>query len=332
MDRARFLATTAAAPLALNLSGATNRIGRDASQSAPVESLRVLMGPGPAQQIEAQTFLYAGRRYRGTFTRLPNHDVLSVVPIEAYLYGVVAKEMSPSWPAAALQIQAICARTYVLQRSDPLRDFDVSTSQADQVYGGIAAEYQAATDAVDATVGQVLQFGGSFAQIAYSSCCGGHTEASAQAWGGAPIPYLGGVVCPWCAGSPEFSWVTSCDQTTLGRALPKELAEFGPIRDLRPGPADASGRLAWVEFLGLDTSVWVKGADFRRLLGARVIRSLAIKRIAADKVPDSFVIEGVGLGHGVGLCQWGASFMASAGRSAADIAAFYFPGTQIGSD
>ncbi len=39
--------------------------------------------------------------------------------------------------------------------------------------------------AVDATAGQVLRFGPGFAQVAYSSCCGGHTEASSDAWGGA---------------------------------------------------------------------------------------------------------------------------------------------------
>jgi stage II sporulation protein D len=331
MDRARFLAV-ASAPLAMTLTGITGDEGKDASQSAPVQSLRVLLGTAPAQRIDAQTFLYDGRRYRGTFSILPDGRVLSVVPIEAYLYGVVAREMSASWPAAALQIQAICARTYVLQRSNPLHDYDVATSEADQVYGGIAAEYQAASDAVDATVGQVLQFGGEFAQIAYSSCCGGHTEASSDAWGGTPIPYLAGVPCPWCAKSPEFGWQSSCDQTALARALPKGSPPIGTIRDLRLGPLDGSGRVRSVEIDGLDGAVSVSGGDFRRTIGARIVRSLEIKRIAPDKVPGSFVIEGAGLGHGVGLCQWGANFMALAGRSAADIAEFYFPGTQISSD
>jgi stage II sporulation protein D len=105
------------------------------------------------------------------------------------------------------------------------------------------------------------------------------------------------------------------------------------IRDLRPGPTDRSGRLRSITLVGLNGSANLKARDFRRAMGARVVRSLLIKRIAAaDKVPGSFVIEGAGLGHGVGLCQWGANFMAAAGRSPADIAAFYFPGTQIGSD
>ena len=331
MERARFL-TAAGAPLALGLMGIGGQGGHDPSQAAPVEALRVLLGPRTAQRIDAQTFFYDGHRYRGTFDRLPDGNVRSVVPLEAYLYGVVSREMTASWPAAALQVQAICARTYVLQRSNPLRDYDVSTSQADQVYGGMDAEDQAATDAVDATVGQVLQFGGSFAQIAYSSCCGGHTEASSDAWGGTPLPYLAGVTCPWCVGSPQYAWTASCDQATLTRALPADAANLGPIRGLRPGPADGSGRLRWVQYLGARSSVNVKAGDFRRLIGARVIRSTFIKSLLADKVPGSFVIEGAGLGHGVGLCQWGANFMAIAGRSAADIAAFYFPGTQIGSD
>ncbi|HVS46397.1 MAG TPA: SpoIID/LytB domain-containing protein [Verrucomicrobiae bacterium] len=332
MDRAQFLAA-AGAPLVTVAMGMTREGGRDASSSAPVASLRVLLGSGSARRIDASSFTYGGRRYRGTFSRLADGNVLSVVPLEAYLYGVVAMEMSPSWPAAALQIQAICARTYVLQRSDPRRNYDVSTSEADQVYGGMDVEYQAATDAVDATVGQILQYGGNFAQVAYSSCCGGHTEASADAWGGAPLAYLEGVVCPWCAGAPEFAWTSTLDQGALMQAVPGNVSPLAMIRDLRPGPTDRSGRLRSITLVGLNGSANLKARDFRRAMGARVVRSLLIKRIAAaDKVPGSFVIEGAGLGHGVGLCQWGANFMAAAGRSPADIAAFYFPGTQIGSD
>ncbi len=59
--------------------------------------------------------------------------------------------------------------------------------------------------AVDSTAGQVLHYGANFAQVAYSSCCGGHTEASSDAWGGAPFPYLEGVVMHVLHGVAELS-------------------------------------------------------------------------------------------------------------------------------
>ncbi len=72
-------------------------------------------------------------------------------------------------------------------------------------------------------------------------------------------------------------------------------------------------------------------ADFRRALGYDVVRSLWLRsvRIDAAQAAPRLVIEGSGRGHGVGLCQWGAKFFASSGASAADIIAFYFPGTSV---
>jgi stage II sporulation protein D len=48
-------------------------------------------------------------------------------------------------------------------------------------------------------------------------------------------------------------------------------------------------------------------------------------------MPDgsTLAVEGGGLGHGVGLCQWGARGMALAGSAAALIVGFYFPGTVL---
>ncbi|MEA2687671.1 MAG: stage sporulation protein, partial [Candidatus Eremiobacteraeota bacterium] len=72
-------------------------------------------------------------------------------------------------------------------------------------------------------------------------------------------------------------------------------------------------------------------ADFRRALGYDVVRSLWLRsvRIDAAQAAPQLVIEGSGRGHGVGLCQLGARFLASAGGSASDNHAFYFPGTSV---
>lgn len=42
-----------------------------------------------------------------------------------------------------------------------------------------------------------------------------------------------------------------------------------------------------------------------------------------------FVFSGSGLGHGVGLCQWGAKGMAEQGKDFREILGYYFPGTGV---
>jgi peptidoglycan hydrolase-like amidase len=171
----------------------------DPASGMQSQALRVLLGTGHAQKIDAQTFLFEGRRYRGTFSYTEAGEVVSIVPLEQYLYSVVSREMPHSWPAAALQAQAVVARTFVLQRSNPNRAYDLMPSEADQVYTGIDAEKPGTSAAVDATAGLVLRFADGFAQALYSSCCGGHTESNADAWGGPLLPYLSGVSCTYCA-------------------------------------------------------------------------------------------------------------------------------------
>jgi stage II sporulation protein D len=305
----------------------------DPAQTAASPELRVLLGAGVATDTGNGTFSFNGKAYRGTFARTPDGSIVNTVDLEAYLYSVVPREMSRSWPAAALQAQAVCARTYVLQRSDPRRAYDVVTSESDQVYEGIAAESPAGRAAVDASQGLVLRYGAGFAQIMYSSCCGGHTEASSEAWGGAPFAYLGGVVCTHCTASPYYRWQRELDLAVVAAAFARELEPFGSLVSAQVGAADASGRARMVELVAQRGSAFIKGGAFRARIGARVLPSLLITKMnVSAEAPERIAIEGGGLGHGVGLCQWGARGMALEGALSTDILNLYFPGTMIGHD
>jgi stage II sporulation protein D len=325
--RSAFL-TLAAAPLFV-ARRARAQSDADPATSSKRPALRVLLGPGDASPAGNGTFAFQGRFYRGSFTRLDGGQIVNLVDLEAYVCSVVPAEMSPHWPPAALQSQSICARTYVLQRSDPRRAYDLVPSELDQVYRGIEGESPSATAAVSATAGRVLRYNAEFAQIAYSSCCGGHTEASSDAWSSRPIPYLGGVACTSCGGSPYFRWSSSLTLETIAASLPASLAAIGDLVDLRIPDRDASGRARVFELVGRNDSVTVQGSAFRRAVGPRTLRSLLIT--AVQHWPDSpdIDIEGGGLGHGVGLCQWGAHGMAVAGAGAPAILAYYFPGTVV---
>lgn len=335
MHRRNFLQVSAAGFICILPSWAAARDSEsDPADNSGTASLRVLLGGGQARQVDRQTFTYDGRLYRGTFAYSQSGEVISTVPVEQYLYSVVSREMPRSWPSAALQAQAIAARTYVLQRSSPKRNYDVVTSEADQVYTGVDAESPATTAAVDASAGKVLRYDNAFATIAYSSCCGGHTEAAADAWaGGSTAAYLQGVVCPNCSDSPWYRWSRSFAIDRLNVALGSRIASIGAIVTVEIGDRDASGRARFVNVSGPDGRVEISATDFRRALGTRAVPSVFLRRIAIDgdgQDARKVSVDGAGLGHGVGLCQWGAHGMARNDASAEDILAFYFPGTGVG--
>ncbi|HKU68002.1 MAG TPA: SpoIID/LytB domain-containing protein [Candidatus Baltobacteraceae bacterium] len=304
----------------------------DPANQAQTQMLRVLLGSGSAQPIDDSAFLFQGRRYRGTFSNTPRGEVVNTVPLEHYLYSVVSREMPYSWPAAALQVQAIVARTYVLQRSNPRREYDLVPSEADQVYTGIDAEHPQSSAAVDATAGEVLRFGNGFAQALYSSCCGGRTESNADAWGGAPLPYLQGVQCGHCSDSPWYTWKADVQLSRFQQTLASQLQSIGDLTSVTLDTPDLSGRSHFWMFVGASGSQRVKAADVRRALGTRVLPSLLVRSLALAQADRRVTIEGGGLGHGVGLCQWGARGMALEGAAAREVIAYYYPGTGIGND
>ncbi len=93
-------------------------------------------------------FSFNGVSYRGKLQLIVNptghgFDAINVVPLEPYLAGVVGEEMPDYWEPEALKAQAVAARTYCLyirSRFGTTRNWDVSRTQANQVYGGIQAE------------------------------------------------------------------------------------------------------------------------------------------------------------------------------------------------
>jgi stage II sporulation protein D len=325
--RRGFIAMTVAAALPLRARAGDEF---DPAMQASSQELRVLLGQGDASPLAGGGFTFEGRAYRGTFERTPD-GVVNTLRVEEYLYSVVPREMPPKWPASALQAQAVCARTYVLQRSSPRRGYDVIPSELDQVYAGIASEVSEARDAVDATHGFVLRYGGQFALATYSSCCGGHTEAASDAWGGPPIAYLEGVRCTTCTAAPYYRWTRLLAVDDIQAEFSAELSALGTLENVTVTAADPSGRARAFALQAQRGTIQVKGSAFRTRVGVRVIPSLLVSR-TGEAVEGRIAFVGGGLGHGVGLCQWGARGLAQQGAPFRDILSFYFPGTMIDHD
>jgi SpoIID/LytB domain protein len=165
-----------------------------------------------------------GRAYHGTFALRSDGRHVSVVnslALDTYLRGVVPSESPSHWPLAALEAQAVAARSYAVSELRPDSFYDLLPTTSDQVYGGVGAEKPRTDNAVYQTLGQVLTWGGQVARTYYSSSSGGRTEAAQDAWPGtAPIPYLRSVPDPYDVYSPHHDWGPySLSSTRLAASL-----------------------------------------------------------------------------------------------------------------
>ncbi len=115
--------------------------------------------------------------------------VTNTVGMEDYLIGVVAYEMSNTFPLEALKAQAVAARSYAASKISPSASYDIVDTASDQVYKGYDSTLTNVIAAVNATKGQVLaNSSGALVQAYYSASNGGQTESTANAWG-SPLPY-----------------------------------------------------------------------------------------------------------------------------------------------
>ena len=124
-----------------------------------------------------------------------NLVAINRLPMEEYLYGVVAYEMSNAFPLEALKVQAVCARGYAVKSLSPSSSYDIGDTSSDQVYRGYNPAHTNVIAAVDATKGQVLTYKGKVVSTYYSASNGGQTELPGNQWGGgaaknAQYPYL----------------------------------------------------------------------------------------------------------------------------------------------
>ncbi len=104
--------------------------------------------------------------------------------VEDYLLGVVPYEMSEYFPLEALKAQAVCARTYALNRLSSSRDYDLVDTTNDQFFKGVNYSYTNAIRAVQETAGVVGTYKGRLAICYYSASNGGQTELVEHVWSG----------------------------------------------------------------------------------------------------------------------------------------------------
>lgn len=318
-----------------------------------------------AAAIPGQPFSLDGGLHPGTLglvrtgtDQAPLLDAVETVSLEAYLPGVLDRELYASWSPEAFSAQAIAARSYALWEREVARlaeaagegdGFDLEATVASQAYGGVARNPKAHA-AVAATRGVVLAWEGRVLPAFYSSAVGGPGADAAQTFPGrAPdVPPLRGVDHGARDGaSPRFSWGPVLrDRLTLSRRI----AAWGrlnqdPVADLRnlvriePAAANRAGRLAAYRLHDANGGQFLLRADELRHAANTPARGL--EPITGDdrlysgdfrvrrQGADFQFYGGRGFGHGVGLSQWGAQGMAAEGHRHPAILSAYYPGASL---
>lgn len=288
--------------------------------------------------------------------------VVNVVPLEAYLQGVVPREIGRDRTIAemaAIEAQAIAARSYALIRlqsgtgggarsAQPAGRFDVRATVADQVYGGVLAETPLGNRAVANTRGLVLRYGGRTVNAPYHSTCGGSTAEAPEVWQTRGEPYLQrvsdripGTERDYCEPSPRYRWTRVLDAATLDAAVARHLREVQPaarggtgtVRAIRIGSRTPSGRAAVTTVETTTGTYALRGNEARYVLrrpGGEILNSTYFSVVGPADARGGVRLEGRGYGHGIGMCQWGAIGRARAGQGFRTILQAYFPGTTVG--
>lgn len=328
------------------------------SVAGPSGSIGSLRGPLVARATDANSVLvFNGHRYRGELLVIPSGAGMIVanrVSIEQYLRGVVPLEIGvdrTALEAAAVEAQAIAARSYTYTRLDGSRPYDMVATVTDQMYGGMDVERQVADEAIEATHNMVLLYGGKVINAPYHANSGGVTAAASEVWRSGDEPYLVSVSdrIPgtdhfYCEESPKFRWTRTLDRPALLALLGKYLPQYAgaprsgivDVRGITETGRTSSGRVAGLMFDTDRGRFMVRGNDIRFVLRSAEGDVLPSTLFSFDAATDGdgrivrLTLHGTGNGHGVGMDQWGAIARARAGQSYVTILQTYYPGTSIG--
>lgn len=254
-------------------------------------------------------------------------SVINYIGLEDYVKGILYHEASHYWPMEALKAQAIVSRSYARyqMKENAAKDFDMTNDIYSQVYGGSISERQRTNKAVEDTQGAALFYKGELMPAFFHATCGGHTEDAARLWK-INMPPLKGVPCRFCKESPHYSWHAVLFTGDIRQALVDAGKRTGVIKKIIIMARDNSSRITDLKIINTKSDYVILAKDFRNIVGPNIIKSTNFN---VSITGTDAVFEGVGWGHGVGLCQWGAYFMAKEGQTAEAILDYYYPGADV---
>ena len=314
--------------------------------------------------IHPGTLWVDGRNYPGHLQLIRHGEdhwsVVNVVPLEDYVAEalphalmpdhVLSSETSPPVPDEALAALAIVIRSeamYRMKTAGAASDWDIDARHDERLYTGTAtAAATAERPAVrqpsrlrttaGKTRGVVVAFHGRLICTYHTAACGGHTFAGNDVFAAAAPPVIGRD-CSACADDPTLRWQrrVACDELrkNLQRYLKSRPQTLGQLRRIEVFQADDAG-MPKVRILGSRSEIQLTAEQFRsQVAGDEILPS---NRYTLQQDGNSLrqdgaelLFEGVGQGHGVGLCRHGAIARARQGQRCSEIIEYYYPGTEL---
>lgn len=235
------------------------------------------------------------------------------------------------------------------------KKYDVCADDHCQRYQGLTmAIGENVRKAIDETWGKVLTYNGEICDCRFSKCCGGITEQFSACWDEKDFAYLPALPDTPGHESGKKAFCDTSDLTILSQVLndydletkdffhwreeysreglselikKRSDIDFGTIQALIPVKRGLSGRLSLMKVVGSKKEMTIgKELIIRRWLSDSHLKSSAFD---IRQEGDKFVLDGLGWGHGVGLCQIGAAVMAYQGYTYTQILEHYYPGSSL---
>lgn len=262
------------------------------------------------------------------------------IRLREYVIGSVAAEMDALCHSEALKAQAVASYTYAKKtreqnekhKDSSLKNADITDSpdthqgyideeMRKEKWGDKFEEYEKKIEAaVDEVFGFYLTYNGETALAVYHSISAGNTQSAETMWG-SEIPYLSSVSSPGDKLSPDYTEKKYFEESEF-KKLAKECGVnlSGDAEKWVSEITEADSGYAMSVRLG---STEISSAKFREIFG---LKSLCFD---IDYSDEKLVITTKGHGHGVGMSQYGADYMARQGSSWREILEHYYVGIEI---
>ena len=268
---------------------------------------------------------------------ITSEDKVEEMKREEYLKGVVAAEMPADFELEALKAQAVAARTYMeahindKDKKEAHKGADICTDYAHcaawiskedrfSSWGDEAQKnWKKISSAVEETEGEAIFYDDKIISAVFHSTSGGRTENAEDVWSKS-VPYLKGVESKGDELSPKFHSEVQISKAEFKNVLLKEYSDANPESLFYDKiERTESGGIKSIIVLGIK----ITGPEFRKLF------NLKSTNAEISENEDNIIIKTKGYGHGVGMSQYGANYMAQHGKSYKEILTHYYSGVEI---
>lgn len=265
--------------------------------------------------------------------RVLKDGAVTEVTAKDYIFGVVAAEMPALYESEALKAQAVAAYTFACYRiqNNTNTEYDISADpetaqcfitreEASARWGDKADEYaKKIDDCIAAVQGELLVYEKKPIFAAYHAISSGKTNSCLDVWGN-DLPYLKSVISAGDSLADKFLSEVAFTADELAEKL-KSIAtpEGEPQNYFTDVKTTDNGYVKNLTFCGKQVS----GSQISEILD---LRSANFEISFAD---GKFTFSVKGYGHGVGMSQTGADYMAKQGSNYREILLHYYNGATL---